>query len=47
LSDQKLIEESAIIYLKENLVAAILIVEDSISVNLGDIVELISRDQFE
>lgn len=47
LSDQQLIEESSVLYLKETLIPAILVVEDSISVNLGSVVELIARDKYE
>jgi len=42
LQDISLIEETSVAYLKSNLIQAILIVEDSISVNLGDVVELIA-----
>jgi len=42
LSDQQLIEESSVAYLKDTLIQAILGVEDSISVNLGSVVELIA-----
>ena len=42
LHDQNLIEESSVAYLKETLIQAILVVEDSISVNLGSVVELIA-----
>jgi len=47
LSDQQLIEESSVAYLKDTLIQAILGVEDSISVNLGSVVELIAWDKFE
>ena len=47
LSDQQLIDESSVTYLKETLIQAILVVEDSISVNLGSVAELIARDKFE
>ncbi len=47
LSDQQLIDESSVNYLKDTLIQAILGVEDSISVNLGSVAELIARDKFE
>ncbi len=47
LQDISLIEETSVAYLKSNLIQAILIVEDSISVNLGDVVELIAWDSYE
>jgi len=42
LNDISLIDETSVTYLKSNLIQAILLVEDSISVNLGDVVELIA-----
>jgi hypothetical protein len=47
LNDISLIAESSVAYLKSNLIPAILGVEDSISVNLGDVVELIARDDYD
>jgi len=46
-NELQMIDESSVTYLKGTLIPAIINVEDSISVNLGSVVELIARDKYE